>query len=104
MEIRDKILFIMKKNKVSQREMAVIQEMSAGNVNQILQGKQNLSLNFILNLKKEFPSIDFNELLNEDKNDMETLLVSEEKTPYDKKISPQSAILEIKKILEKTQS
>lgn len=103
MEIREKISFLLKKNKVSQREMAELQGMTPSNLSQILQGKQSLSLNFILNLKKEFPELDYNTLLNDDLDATDIMAVAEQNTPYEKQLSPKSALQEIKKILEKTQ-
>lgn len=105
MEIREKILFLLKTNKVSQKRMAEIQGMTPGNLSQILQGKQSISLNFILNLKKEFPKIDFNNLLSEETDFSEITSVAEEQSKYgEKDLSYKSAIMEIKKILEKTQN
>jgi len=104
MEIREKISFLLKKNNVSQRQLAESQGMSAGNLSQILAGKQNMSLDFILNLKKEFPTLDFNQLLDDGADISTVTSVSEEKTAYaDKQITPIRALQEIKKILEKAQ-
>lgn len=105
MEIREKILFLLKTNKVSQKKLAELQGMTPGNLSQILQGKQSISLNFILNLKKEFPKIDFNNLLSEESDFNELTSVADEPATYEQKeLSYKSAIMEIKKILEKTQN
>lgn len=103
MGIREKILFLLRQNKVSQAEMAKLQGMTPGNLSQILAGKQGISLDFILTLKKEFPTLDFNTLLDDDMDASNISAVAEEKPNYTKQLTPKSALLEIKKILEKTQ-
>lgn len=104
MKINEKISMFIEEKGVKNSFLADKLEISHQYLGQILKGKKNVTLDFLLNLKKEYPEIDLNKLTEDNFSNISIL--NEPNADYGKNRDGDkyyNSLQEIKKVLEKAQ-
>lgn len=101
MTINEKVFNFLKEKGAKNSYLALRLDISQQYLGQILKGKKNVTLDFLLNLKKEYPEIDLNKLTED--NFSNIVILNEPNEEYTRKKTDDkfyNSLLEIKKILE----
>lgn len=97
METREKILLYCKRNNISAGKFAESVGESKQNWSKMSTGKTRITIDVLINIRKVYPDIDFNSLLDEDTQDF---LVAESKAEYGTDEYKKKLSDEVKKVIK----